>query len=169
MKIVDIFEPNLYSFHYKDEEANEYYRLMELWTDVEYLKNFAKENKIEDVNQFIRKILRDAENIQDFLFEVENNKNILEHYFRPLNNNEFGFISLSKQKGKLVEDKLRLYAIKIDNNCFVITGGAIKMSQKMQDHADTKKELPKINKAQDILRENGIIDDESFYEFLIEA
>jgi hypothetical protein len=43
---------------------------------------------------------------------------------------------------------LRLYALKIDKDCFVITGGAIKVSQKMQ--------------------ENGVFDSESFFELLSE-
>jgi hypothetical protein len=110
--------------------------------------------------------LRDAENIQDFLDELTENKEPIEYYFGPLYDNEISVKILSLQKGKVSKrDGLRLYAIRIDVNCFVITGGAIKMSQTMQEHPDTMNELLKIKKAQDYLKDNGVIDDDSFYEF----
>ena len=75
------------------------------------------------------------------------------------------------QKGKIEEYKntLRIYAIKIDENCFLITGGAIKMSQKMQDHPDSNNELSKINKAKEYLKDNDVVDEDSFYEFIKEV
>ncbi|NLA24310.1 MAG: hypothetical protein GX879_05015, partial [Bacteroidales bacterium] len=66
------------------------------------------------------------------------------------------------------ENQLRYYAIKIDDNCFLITGGAIKMSQKMQEHPDTNNELKKLNKAKEYFKEIGVFDAESFYELLNE-
>lgn len=71
-------------------------------------------------------------------------------------------------KGKIKKNRLRFYAIKLDANCFVITGGAIKMSQKMQDHPDTNNELIKLKKARAYLNINGVFDEDSFYELLIE-
>lgn len=170
MKIVDIFAEQLFSFVYKTDEGkydkNEYDRLMDLWTDISYLRNYAKSNNVSNINRFVNKRLRDAENIQDFLDELTENEEPLEYYFRPLYNDEIGVKILSLQKGKVSErDGLRLYAIKIDVNCFVITGGAIKMSKAMQEHPDTMNELLKIKKAQDYLKDNGVIDDDSFYEF----
>ena len=61
-----------------------------------------------------------------------------------------------------------MYAIKIDANCFVITGGAIKMSQAMQDHPDSNNELAKIKAAKEYLQENSIFDIDSFYELINE-
>lgn len=173
MKIVDIFVEefpgHLYAFVYTDSETNEYDRLMDLWTDVSYLRTFAKENKVEDINQFTKDRLSDAEKIQNLIDELLSNSEPLEHYFKALNNHETGIKILSLQKGKSSKsDGLRIYAVKIDVNCFVITGGAIKMSQTMQDHPDTNNELKKIKKAQNFLKENGVLDRDSFYEFIIE-
>ena len=53
MKIVNIFAEQLYAFHYQGEAENEYDRLIEDWTDVSYLRNYAKQNNIKDVNQAI--------------------------------------------------------------------------------------------------------------------
>ncbi|MBU2018699.1 MAG: hypothetical protein KJ941_03550 [Bacteroidetes bacterium] len=178
MKIVDIFaeeSPNrLYAFVYKKEGStqyhlNEYDRLMDLWTDVNYLRQYGKKYKVENVNQFVKNRLQDAENIQDLLEELIHTPEPLEQYFQALYNSETGTKILSLQKGKVSRrDGLRIYAVKIDADCFVITGGAIKMSQLMDDHPDTKEELIKIKKAKDYLKANNVFDSESFYEFLIE-
>lgn len=170
MKIVDIFAEeypeHLYAFVYTKNCENEYDRLMELWTDVNYLRMFAKTNKVININQFIKDKLRDAEKIQDLIDSLLTQSQPLEYYFRALYNQETGIKTLSLQKGKTSkQDGLRIYAIKIDNNCFVITGGAIKMSQAMQDHPNTKKELKKIKRAQSYLKENDVFDQDSFFEF----
>lgn len=167
MKIVDIFAEQLYSFVYNDD-VNEYDRLMNLWEDVSYLRDYAKDNNIKDVNEFVEDRLRDAEQVQDFLEEITTQQQPLEYYFRPLYDHEIKARILSYQKGKIKKNALRLYAIKIDDNCFVITGGAIKMTQTMQDHPDTSHELSKIKKAKSFLEENGVLDKESFYELKIE-
>jgi len=168
MKIVNIFAEQLYAFHYQGEAENEYDRLIEDWTDVSYLRNYAKQNNIKDVNQFVKDKLKDAEQIEDLLEEIATNNQQLEYYFEPLFSTESGTKILSLQKGKKGRNGLRLYAIKIDNNLFVITGGAIKMSQKMQDHPDSNKELGKIKKAKLLLQDEDVIDNDSFYELIKE-
>lgn len=167
MKIVAIFADQLFAFQYTGELDNEFDRLMELWTDIAFLKAFAKENNIINVENFIKDILQDAEQIQDFLENLSKNKEPYGFYFEPLQMSESNKI-LSLQKGKIRKNKLRYYAIKLDENCFVITGGAIKMSQTMQDHSDTIKELKKLETARAYLKENGVFDDNSFFELLIE-
>jgi len=127
---------------------------------------FAKENKVKNINQFVKNRLSDAEKIQDCIDDLLEQSKPLEYYFIPLYDQETGIKILSKQKGKTsTKDGLRIYAIKIDINCFVITGGAIKMSQAMQDHSCTREELKKIEKARDYLKENGVFDEDSFFEF----
>jgi hypothetical protein len=170
MKIVDIFADQLFSIVYLNNEGvydlNEYDRLMELWTDVDYLRKYAKINKIPNPTRFTRERLADAEKIQDLIEELTSQNKRLEQYFQPLYDHEVGIKILSFQKGKIERNGLRLYAIKIDDNCFVITGGAIKMSQAMQDHPDSNEELNKIKKAKSWLQDQDIIDQDSFFEFL---
>lgn len=168
MKIVPIFADKLFAFHYENEVDNEYDRLMELWTDVKCLKEFAISNNIANQILFIKSILNDAEQIQDLLEEIVSHEDHFEYYFRPLHDTEIGFRILSLQKGKIKKNQLRLYAIRIDENCFVITGGAIKMSQKMQDHPETNNELEKLNSARSFLKDNEVLDSDSFYELLNE-
>lgn len=171
MKIVNIFGHQLFSFVYLSDDGvtyseNEYDRLMDLWSDVNYLRNYGKRNNISNINQFVEDRLRDAENIQDLFEEIIEGIRPLEGYFKPLFNEEYRYKLLSRQKGRVSsKDGLRLYAIKIDEGYFVITGGAIKMSLAMQDHPDTENERIKINTAQHFLKENHVIDIDSFYEF----
>lgn len=169
MKIVSIFAEKLFTFHYQDEVDNEFDRLMELWTDVQYLKMFAGDNGIAEVETFVNKIIDNAFEIQDVLEDIANNKRQLGHYFKPLTDTETGFKILSLQKGKLINNQLRIYTIKIEEECFVITGGAIKMSQAMQDFPDTQIELDKLNAAKRYLNDNGVFDIDSFFELLSEA
>lgn len=169
MKIVSIFAEKLFSFHYPDEVDNEYDRLMELWTDVQYLKRFAEDNEVTEVETFVNDRIEDAFEIQDILEEIETGKRPLGHYFKPLYDTETGFKVLSLQKGKLKNNHLRIYAIRIDAECFVITGGAIKMSQAMQDSPDTHNELNKLKTAKRYLKAHDVFDIDSFFELLSEA
>jgi len=58
----------------------------------------------------------------------------------------------------IFENKLSVY---------LITGGAIKMSQKMESHPDTAIELVKLANARNYLMQEDVIDDLSFYELMI--
>lgn len=160
-----MFVEDLFSFHYEQEMLNEFERLMDLWTNVGYLHAFALENKIADVYQFVEDRLQDAEEVQDLLERLSGNKQPLGYYFEPLLAAERGK-ALAMQKGKIRRNHLRYYAIKIHENCFVITGGAIKMSQKMDEHPGTTLELQKLKQAKAYLQSNGVFDECSFYELL---
>lgn len=166
MKIVSIFAERLFSFHYENEDFNEFERLLDIWTNVSYLKDYAEKNNVEDVEQFVDDRLKEAEIFEDILMEIQEGKEPLETFFRPLFDTEMRVINLSLQKGKLKNNSLRIYAIRIDDDCFLITGGAIKMSQTMQEHPDTEEEYKKLIRAKKHLMENVTFDKDSFFEFL---
>lgn len=171
MKIVRIFADQLFAFQYKDEVQNELERLLELWTDIGYVYSFLKANKDDIGNNIIElltdQIIEDANELDDILNEISNNKhNRLESFFRPLHNREYQFKILSKQKGRI--NYLRIYALKIDENCFVITGGAIKLTHLMEERNHTREELLKLENCRNFLQENDVHDSDSFYEFFTE-
>ncbi len=171
MKIIDIFaNEKLYAFHYEGEEDHELDRLLNSWTELEYLHKFLKANA-KDIpsnkspNQIFNEIQDNADEIEDLLIEIaESNERQFEEFFKALDNNEYKVLELSRQKGR--KNYLRIYALRIDKNCFVITGGAIKFTHLMQDRKHTQLELNKIEMCRNYLKENGIIDADSFYEFL---
>lgn len=88
MKIVAIFEPELFSFHYENEQDNEYGRLMSLWTDAGYLQAYAQNNQVENIYGFIDDILRNAEEIQDYLESLSRNEQPFGFYFQALQESE---------------------------------------------------------------------------------
>jgi hypothetical protein len=169
MKIVCIFADQLFAFQYENEASNELHRLLSLWNNTEYLFQFVKTHKIDvpqyvSIPQLLKQLIDNANEIDDFLHEIStDNERSLEEFFRPLDNQEYKIVELSRQKGR--KHYLRLYAIRIDKNCFVITGGAIKFHHLNKDRPHTKREMQKMEECRDFLKANGIFDANSFCEF----
>ena len=61
---------------------------------------------------------------------------------------------------------LRIYAIKLANGVYIITGGAIKLTATMQEREHTQAELAKMEMVRNFLLNEGIIDDDGFIEYL---
>jgi hypothetical protein len=166
MKIVTIFAEKLYSLQYDEKAEDEYSRLMNTWNDNEYLRQYAKQNHIVDVREFVADIRDAAEYIDDLLSKIAKSNSPFEHFFMPLDNLQTRVKVLSLQKGKRY--KLRIYAIKIDENLFVITGGAIKLVFRMSEHDDTQREKDKLEKAKTYFKHNNVFDNDSFYDLINE-
>lgn len=175
MKIDCIFESRLYAFRYKESTENEYRRLINLWNDASYLFDFyAKNLKYFEPpffrygfneEDFMDAIENDLEILEPSLEEIENDEsNTLDNYFIDLNTSKPNPVILSLQKKRFKH--LRFYAIRIDANVFVITGGAIKITENMQQHPDTKKELTKLNYARQWLAHEGVKSSDSFLELI---
>lgn len=171
MKIVSIFAGKLFAIQYEGEEDNEYDRLLDHWGDTEYLIDFLLKNKqdiptgktLEEMANFL---MEDAFSIDDRLLDIlEHEEENLSFFFRPLHNHEYQSQILSLQKGR--QFYLRLYALKISEDIFLITGGAIKLTRAMQERPHTQKELIKLNAVRDYLKDQGVFDEDSFFEFLI--
>ena len=86
----------------------------------------------------------------------------LNSFFVNLDDNEWRLFELAKQKSK--RRWLRLYALRIESNAYVITGGAIKLTHKMESRPHTVKELDKLEFCRNYLKELGIFDIDSFNE-----
>lgn len=191
MKIIAIFAPHLYAISYPknyttvwDEEICSYFaeeeigeldefdRNFGLWSNPLYLYNYFDKNESFLENRFWKNIsIEDAAKITkqkalEFEELLTENNSAIESLFRPLDNRQLKFAELTKGKSKY--DWLRLYAIKIDSNRFLITGGAIKLTNIMEDHESTRNELKKLEKTKNYLVAHGVIDGDSFDEILYE-
>jgi hypothetical protein len=187
MDIVPIFpenKPAIFSARYEGESLDELGRLFDLWSDVEYLESFFEENKADlcggyigcpSVEEAVNRILDDAERLEDRLFELAEEgesdpQNSLQTLFSPLNN-EMRLAPVQKNKAKIYSFRnnnwswLRLYAIRIAPNLFVITGGAIKLTHRMEEREHTRNELVKLEKVKAYLQDQGLIH-ESDFQFL---
>ena len=67
----------------------------------------------------------------------------------------------SKPKGWL-----RIYAIKLEDGIYVITGGAIKLTKSMNEAENTNEELKYLEQCKNYLKSINVIDVMSFCEYL---
>lgn len=166
MKILLTFVPRLYAFKFSEHETDELERIFDEWANPMFLFEFFEENEKDievTIEEAVIKVVKEAVFLRNKLIELASaDPNQLNELFKNLNNYETTSAELSKQKAR--NKWLRLYAIKIDENNYVITGGAIKLTQLMQDRPHTQEELNKINKCRDFLKDEGVIDSDSFQE-----
>jgi hypothetical protein len=180
MKIVSIFaivEESLYSAQFAEDGNDELSNTFENWNDPEYLKLFFEEH-IQDlqsgfygnitIEEAIGNTLEEAEVLENQLYETaingkQNEQFTLQSLFKPLNDNETNTPPLQKNKLKGFNKKswLRIYAIRIGPNLFVISGGAIKLTHKM-DREHLKHEIRKLEITKDYLKSKGIFDEYDF-------
>jgi hypothetical protein len=180
MEIICIFENCLWAIKYTDEGPDEFERLFELWQDIEYLEQFFEDNKQDlqsefygeiSVEEAVRETRNEAKWLQKTMMELSQLNyrgqiKGLDELFRPLDDNQYRILELSKSKayGNRYKSWLRIYAIKVDSNVYMVTGGAIKLTHKMKDREHTKNELTKIERCKDYLKELGIFDADSLNE-----
>lgn len=90
--------------------------------------------------------------------------------YQPLSNHEHYLyeLQLSKASAKIRhwhKPVLRLYGIRIDADSYVITGGAIKLTHRMEDRQHTKIELKKLERVRNWLKAEGIFDGDDLTQF----
>ncbi len=179
MNIISIHKPYLYSIKFEGEESDEFNRILDELTDVSAVYEFLENNK-EMFNgyfsKFFANMMEAAEQIADETVEVEEYLEFLKQNTEigkePDYDNFFQFLDgVYKCDVKYIPMKaygvnykpslIRLYAIKVQSNTYVIVDGGIKLGRKIQDSPGLKDTvLRKINKVKDFLRKNGIIDAE---------
>lgn len=128
--------------------------------------------KITDIKEAISDTIEDSERLRYIIMDISPETD-LSKIFRPLDNNQASDVMLQKEKARLKRKYghsswLRLYAIKLIQGNYIITGGAIKLTATMQEREHTRQELVKIDRVRRYLLEEGIIDDEGFIEYISE-
>lgn len=181
MKIESIFaikKGSLISVKYAENRTDEFERIFDNWTDVEFLFSFFNKH-IKDlqsgfyrkisVEQAIERTIDEAEQLEETILEIsERGKNddyeTLQTLFKPLNDREYIIKDHSKTKayGSTYKSWLRVYAIRIAKNTFVISGGAIKLTETMNEREHLKKELNKLEIVKAYLVEKGLFDEDDF-------
>lgn len=177
IEILPIFvEQNngVYAVHRENELLDALENLQENWSNPEYVYDFFKNNRhllnqprYRDytVQEAAIKTLEDAKELFDQLEAYaksgfENDDENLSDFFTPLHKNETNLppYQASKAYGIQIKDSwLRLYAIRLDVNCYIITGGGFKMVNAMQDVPYLAQELDYLKQTQLYLEENQIL------------
>ena len=126
--------------------------------------------KVTDINQAIEDTIEDSDQLQCLMLDLQPNSD-LEALFHPLENFRTSEMLLGKEKARLKRTVrhtswLRIYAIKLSQGVYVITGGAIKLTLKMEERDHTKLELTKLDQVRRFLLSEDIIDDDSFIDYV---
>ncbi|MHC5309991.1 hypothetical protein ACYSNM_07935 [Myroides sp. LJL116] len=146
--------------HIVGEQLHEFRRLFDFWNDPFQLRLFFEEHQqdLEDnywegitIDQAIEKTREEAKQLEAILLEYAeagktNRFETLSTLFKPLSNGRFDK-EFEKDKVKVKGRKtwLRLYAIRVDVNFFVVCGGAIKLRETLNDREYLLKELKKLD------------------------
>lgn len=170
--IIKVENQAIYSAKNTDEEFDEFTKAFVKWKDAIELLHFFKQNSndllcgyysAKSIDAAIHKTRLDAFELERQLFSIRNNNDILlDHIFSPLNDNEFRDVDLQKCKAyrTLSKSWIRLYAIKVQKNIYLITGSAIKLTKSMDERSHTENELRKLDNMREFLRSKGIFDNE---------
>jgi len=180
MKIVAIFPPYIYSIQHDGRSENEFDRLFDEWNDVTHVIQFMVEN-IAYLNDGIWHNIRQPE---DATAQVLEEATLLEELFNELYKNakngekpdfDSHFHLLEgkykyeikqppmKSYGTIHPSLLRIYAIKMANNTYLITGGGIKLADKIQNSPGLKNHIiQEIDQTREFLKANGIMDGSDF-------
>ncbi len=178
----DEFENN--EFVENNSSKDEFTRLFNNWQDPEYLDNFFNTHKQDlgkkffnyiSIEEAIQKTIDEAYEFQQKILSTaeegkENFSESLQTLFIPLNNYEKEKYPIpNHQKSKAYGSQrswLRMYAIRLEANVFIITGGAIKLTRTMDEREHLKRELKKLEEVKEFLISEGIIDNDSIIDFL---
>lgn len=171
MEVDTIIEGSLYAIHWEDDEHNSLDQMAILYSDVEYLEKFFDENR-EGLKYYKRPsytpqdaIIRTIQETDALIQELKefatnslsNKKKVLDDLFEPLHTddafNHPRYYTDVKAKGYPDEAPwLRVYAVKCDENLYVITGYGLKLVRDMRDDEDLLKELSKLDIATHYLK-----------------
>lgn len=174
MKLVPIFartKHTLLAIQFEDEVVDEFTKAFRQWNDIAYLRSFFKTHENDLINGFytwpdsqtaVFHTLTLAQELEDLVFNKANGRaheisDMLQDIFKPLNNVELNVREL--QKSKTSKQWLRLYAIRISRQCYIITGSAIKLVKLMNEWEHLKKELHKLERVKQYLIEIGLLDE----------
>jgi hypothetical protein len=190
MKIKPIFvddgtREGLYAMQYIQGELDEFERLFDWWNDVQAIHEYCLGNLEYLENDFFldvsldmieTKISDEAARLEELLHEYcqdgfSGRGDNLQMLFKPLKDHEHALPVRQETKVKILDTYnfpkpiLRLYGIRLGTNTFLITGGAVKWTQKMNQHPDTQLELEKLEIVRRFLIQNDIecSDDLNYY------
>ncbi|MFW5543489.1 MAG: hypothetical protein ACOCOA_06860 [Prevotella sp.] len=94
----------------------------------------------------------------------------LDEIFVPLGGSDLTIQMLTREKARNWDRPrhaswVRIYAIRLEPNVFIVTGGAIKLTRAMQDRTHTQQQLDNLNACRDYLMKNGVFDQDSFIDY----
>lgn len=171
--IKEIVAGCLFAVRWSVESEHELDQMAELLSDAEYLYEYFEryEKRLSyfhvSIDEAVRKTMREANQLIQELYDLSNHsrdfeKPDLDELFEPLHKPEaYGnsrYKSDYKAKGEQnTAPWVRIYAVRCDENFYVITGFGIKLVRQMKEDPLLENELNKLERATNYLREIGMI------------
>lgn len=181
MEIDNIFaivKHSLIAVKYSHHHIDEFERLFDNWTDVEYLYDFFEEHERDlkqpfygtiSIEEAVGKTIDAAAELEAKLLELAelgktDRYEQLQTLFKPLDDRDYylRIFQKSKASGSEYKSWLRIYAIRIASNVFVVSGGAIKLTHKMEEREHLRLELRKLEITKQYLEDNDLLDKTDF-------
>lgn len=179
IKRIFVHEKNrLLSIQFEGEEFDEFRKAFAQWQDTEYLLDFFEQNQKDlhsgfygsiSIDDAIFRTIDGASKLEALFIrlagegEMRNEHYLNDKLFKPLNNQEIKIeLQQNKAYGVGSGSWLRIYAIRISADLFVVTGSAIKLVKAMQDSPHTQNELEKLNQVVSYLRAIGFLESSDY-------
>ncbi|MDN3672397.1 hypothetical protein QWY99_04920 [Flavobacterium branchiarum] len=181
MEIVNIFaivEKTLLAIQFGQNDCDEFTLAFRNWNDTEYLEDFFENNKTDlqsgfygtiSIEKAIFSTIEEAIIFEETIRRIakigkfETNDSLQDLVFYPLHKNDQTYIlQESKAYGTGNSSWLRIYAVRINPECFVVSGSAIKLTGAMDEQDHTEIELSKLKITASYLKENGLLEEDDF-------
>ncbi len=187
MELFPIFASKLYSIKYDEEAENEFDRLFKLWANIEYVSDFIHKNVrlLQDKfwegyseNDVVMLVRNEAFNFQLGLSQlyhntINGNFPDFDNKFEPIHLGDIGGyyelveseIHGASRKTSPYRTVLRLYAVKVDVNIYVIGGGGIKLTKTYEGTPGLAEEVSKLGRLKQYLIDKEIFNQENLKQF----
>ena len=182
MDIREIYAGYLYSIKFDEADTDEFSRVLNLWRDLDYLVDFFRTNAKEVDQPFWREVGLDPANpiasaervaseaiilaahIRDLAYNAsEGELPDFEDFFQPLGG-KYSYLrefEPHKSYGTFTPSLLRLYAIKLETNVYLIVFGGIKLGRTIQNSPGLREQVfNRIDNVITFLKVNGIYEGE---------
>jgi hypothetical protein len=180
VEIVAIYPDWLYSIQFDEEDLNEYHRVFREWHDLDYLVDFFATHKAalqtpfwqdagilpDQPEKSAKRVTEEADQLEAYIQTLVSNCQQgtapdLDQYFRLLGGKYKYLWTMEpvKSYGTRQPSLLRLYAIRLEANCYLIVYGGIKLGSTIQNSPVLRDQVfHKIDAVLNYLKANGIVD-----------
>lgn len=174
LKLISIFANHIWSIKYSPKEKDVYTLLFNKWQDIVYVNDYFDMNwdlvsksdiwKNYTKAELISIVRDEAKFMESYFINLfynvkKGNRPDFDKLFTSLGSEDSQLYKLFKCKAYGSSRKpaiLRFYAIQVETNAYVITGGGIKLTKTMNECKHLNKELKHLNKVQKWLKDEGV-------------
>jgi hypothetical protein len=166
------------SVQFNAADCDEFTLAFRNWNDTEYLESFFEDNKNDlqsgfygeiSIEEAIFSTIDEATVFEEKIRSIakigkfETKNSLQDLVFYPLHKNDQTYkFQETRAYGTGNKSWLRVFAIRISPQCFVVSGSAIKLTETMNERSHTLEELDKLKITAAYLTANGLLEEDDF-------